>query len=33
MFIALQKQYRCAPAERYVLSRPGYIPLLTERDR
>jgi hypothetical protein len=34
MFIALQNQYLCAPAERYVLwVRQSYIPLLKERDR
>jgi hypothetical protein len=33
MFIALQNHTVCAPAERYVLWRPGYIPLLKERYR
>jgi hypothetical protein len=34
MFIALQQQYLCAPAERHVLWRVAvYMPLLTERDR
>jgi hypothetical protein len=34
MFIALQHQSLCAPAERYVLVAPSvYMPLLTERDR
>ena len=33
MFIALPSHSFCAPAERHVVWRSVYMPLLTERDR